>query len=86
MRFSMRYLNTQDLYDTHIIIELLASLKPGFQGHENVFSKENLALDLPTNYGTSFVDLAEAKLFFVYVACFVVHSGIYLTEKHGFFV
>ena len=39
-----------------------------------------------TCYGTSFVDLAEAKLFFVYVACFVVHSGIYLTEKHGFFV
>ena len=86
MRFSMRYLNTQDLYDTHIIFELLACLTPGFQGHENVFSKENLALDLPTNHGTSFVDLAEAKLFFVYVACFVVHSGIYLTEKHGFFV
>ena len=68
----MRYQNTQDLHDTHIIFELLACLTPGFQGHENVHSKnKNLALDLPTNYGTSFVDVAEAKLFFVYVVCFV---------------
>ena len=73
MHFSMRYLNTQDLYDTHIIFELLACLTPGFNGHENVLSKENSVLDLPTNFGTatSFVDVAEAKLFFVYVACFV---------------
>ena len=71
MRFLIRYPNTQDLYDTHIIFELLACLTPGFQGLENVLSKENLALDLPTNYGTSFVDVAEEKLFFVYVACFV---------------
>ena len=34
MRFSMRYQNTQDFYDTQIIFELLACLKPGFQGHE----------------------------------------------------
>ena len=69
----MRYQNTQDLYNKHIIFELLASLTPGFQaqGHENVLSKENLALGLPTNYGTSFVAMAEAKLFFVYVVCFV---------------
>ena len=67
----MRYQNTQDLHDTHIIFELLACLTPGLHGHENVLSKENLVLGLPTNYGTSFVDVAEAKLFFVYVACFV---------------
>ena len=71
MRFSIRYQNMQDFYDTHIIFELLACLTPGFQGYENVLSKENLALDLPKSYGTSFVDVAEAKLFFVYVACFV---------------
>ena len=52
MRFSMRYQNTQDLYDTHIIFELLACLTLGFHGHENVLSKENLVLDLPTNFGT----------------------------------
>ena len=34
MRFSMKYQNTQDFYDTQIIFELLACLKPGFQGHE----------------------------------------------------
>ena len=34
MRFSMRYQNTQDFYDTQIIFELLACFKPGFQGHE----------------------------------------------------
>ena len=34
MRFSMRYQNTQDFYDTQIIFELLACLTPGFQGHE----------------------------------------------------
>ena len=34
MRFSMRYQNTQDFYDTQIMFELLACLKPGFQGHE----------------------------------------------------
>ena len=81
----MRYQNTQDLYDTHIIFELLACLTPDFQVHylehvlskdmkilhENVLSKEILVLDLPTNYRTSFVDVAKAKLFFIYVACFV---------------
>ena len=72
MRFSMRYQNTQrDLYDTHIILELLACLTPSFQGHGNVLSKGNSVLDLPKSYGTSFVDVVEAKLFFVYVACFV---------------
>ena len=34
MRFSMRYQNTQDFYDTQIIFELLACLKPDFQVHE----------------------------------------------------
>ena len=34
MCFSMRYQNTQDFYNTHIIFELLACLTPGFQGHE----------------------------------------------------
>ena len=52
MRFSMTYQNTQDLYDTHIIFELLACLTPGFHGHENVLSKENLVLDLPTKLTT----------------------------------
>ena len=31
VRFSMRYQNTQDLYDTHTIFELLACLTPGFK-------------------------------------------------------
>ena len=34
MPFSIRYQNTLDFYDTQIIFELLACLKPGFQGHE----------------------------------------------------
>ena len=79
----MRYQNTQDLYNAHIIFEQLACLTPGFQGQahvlskdmkilqENFLSKENLVLDLPTNYRTSFVNVVKAKLFFVYVACFV---------------
>ena len=48
-----------------------ACLTHGFQRHENVLPKENSVLDLPKSYGTSFVDVPEAKLFFVYVACFV---------------
>ena len=44
---------------------------PGFQGHENVLSKEVLVLDFPKNYETSFVDVAEVKLFFVHISCFV---------------
>ena len=67
----MRYQNTQDLNDTDIIFELLACLMPDFQGHENVLSKENSVLDLAKNYETNFVDVAEAKLFFVYIVCFV---------------
>ena len=34
IKMRMRYQNTQDFYDTQIIFELLACLKPGFQGHE----------------------------------------------------
>ena len=32
----MRYQNTQDLYDTHIIFEQVAYLTPGFQEQEHV--------------------------------------------------
>ena len=78
MRFSMRYQNTQDLYDTHIIFELLACLTPGFRGYENVLSKENLALDLPTNYGTSFVSGPKPSSSSSTLCVLLIH----LTEKH----
>ena len=76
LRFSMRYQN--DLYDTHFIFELLACLTPGFQGHENVLSKENLELDLPKNYRTSFVSGSKPSS----SSCTLCVLLIHLTEKH----
>ena len=35
------------------------------------FFQRKFSAGFATNYGTSFVDVAEVKLFFVYVACFV---------------
>ena len=61
MRFSMRYLNAQDLYDTHIIFELLACLTPGFQGHENVFSKLEISAGFANKLRNQFRGLGRSQ-------------------------